>query len=69
MDNKNVWVNILFLIASDFNFLKYNHIKIVKVQQILCMYSRNFSLVFKNASPVTADYFQLFLPTNQVIKS
>lgn len=66
MNNKNVWVNILFLIASNFNFLKYNHTIIVNVQHTYYLDRKHFSLVFKSAFPVTADFSRLYLPTDQV---
>lgn len=67
MNNKNVWVNILFLIAS--NFLQFNHMTIVSVQYTYYMDSKLSSVVFKNVSPVTAYSSHLYLPTDQVIRS
>ena len=42
---------------------------IVNVQRTYYIDSKHFSLVLKNASPVTADPSHLYIPSDQVISS
>lgn len=69
MNNKNVWANILFLIASNFNFLKYKHTIIVNVQHAYCTDGKRFPLIFKNTYLESADSPHLYLSIDQVIGS